>query len=141
MSRPAAKFDDRITPIERFQGGGKHGLPKRAKIGVSAVAHAHPEHLGRWSQPGHDVDEVLILSQHDLMGPAERGEDIRIIRVAQTGVLDVRRFESERLPEPFAKRRWGPGINPDVHAAISVCGTRGAAKTRHARMSSGSRYG
>jgi hypothetical protein len=41
--------------------------------------------------------------------------------------------------EPRTERRRQLGVDPQLHAAISVCETRLDANTRHARMSSGSR--
>ena len=80
----------------------------------------------------YEINEVLVLGEHDGLRPASLVEDLRIFRLTQAEVANVHYIDSELLANPRTKPRRNVGVYPEDHVATTAWLTRLLANRKQA---------
>jgi hypothetical protein len=81
------------------------------------VIRKRPASLWRLSTTTNEIDEILVLREHDNGRFAGALEDLSVLCVPQIEVANVRRLDREPTTDPRTQPRRNLRIDPQDHAA------------------------
>jgi hypothetical protein len=121
-----------LAPPEKFDRIWECAGKDSPEAGVRHVPAPEPQDLRRCAEPAYEIDEILVLREHDHLRFASPIEDLRVFRLSQTQIANVHCVQGELPANQWTKLRRDVRIHPENHGTTTAWLTRLLANRKHA---------
>jgi hypothetical protein len=109
-------FDDLFARLQGHDGRRQHTLEGTDQLCPCAVADPNPQHLRPLGSPGGQLEEVLVLGDHDGAAGFGKGPDLTVRRRKQSDIGDVPGFMPGLL-KPASQGGGQLGVDEEPHGS------------------------